>query len=303
MRVLVAIGGNALLKRGEALSIANQRRNMGKAAEALAAIAREHEMVLVHGNGPQVGLLALEADAYKEAPPYPLDVLGAESQGMIGYVIEESMRRALPEREIATLLTQTLVDPADPAFAAPSKPIGPLYDEATAKALAAERGWAVAPDGPNGKAWRRVVASPAPHGIVEIETIRRLMDANCLVICAGGGGIPVKAGAGGAPEGVEAVIDKDLAACLLAVELGAERLLILTDIDGVQADWGKPAQRRLTSASARTLDPADFAAGSMRPKIEAVRRFALETGHSAFIGNLDDALAVMAGQAGTRIDP
>ncbi len=303
MRVLVAIGGNALLKRGEALSIANQRRNMGKAAEALAAIAREHEMVLVHGNGPQVGLLALEADAYKEAPPYPLDVLGAESQGMIGYVIEEAMRRALPEREIATLLTQTLVDPADPAFAAPSKPIGPLYDEATAKALAAERGWAVAPDGPNGKVWRRVVASPSPCGIVEIETIRRLMEGNCLVICAGGGGIPVKAGAGGAPEGVEAVIDKDLAACLLAIELGAERLLILTDIDGVQADWGKPAQRRLTSASARTLDPADFAAGSMRPKIEAVRRFALETGHPAFIGNLDDALAVMAGQAGTRIDP
>lgn len=300
MRVLVAIGGNALLKRGEALSIANQRRNIGKAAEALAAIAREHEMVLVHGNGPQVGLLALEADAYKEAPPYPLDVLGAESQGMIGYVIEEAMRRALPEREIATLLTQTLVDPADPAFAAPSKPIGPLYDEATAKALATERGWTVAPDG---KAWRRVVASPAPHGIVEIETIRRLIEWNCLVICAGGGGIPVKAGAGGAPEGVEAVIDKDLAACLLAIELGAERLLILTDVDGVQADWGRPTQRRLSSVSARTLDPADFAAGSMRPKIEAVRRFALETGHPALIGNLDDAGAVLAGEAGTRIDP
>ncbi|MEX0839564.1 MAG: carbamate kinase [Parvibaculum sp.] len=303
MRVLVAIGGNALLKRGEALSIANQRRNMAEAAGALAAIARAHEMVLVHGNGPQVGLLALEADAYKDATPYPLDVLGAESQGMIGYVIEAAMRRALPGREVATLLTQTLVDPGDPAFAAPAKPIGPVYDEATAKALAAERGWAVAPDGPNGKVWRRVVASPAPRGIVELETIRRLMNDSCLVICAGGGGIPVRAGADGAPEGVEAVIDKDLAACLLAVELGAERLLILTDVDGVHADWGKPGARLLKSVSARTLDPAGFAAGSMRPKIEAVRRFALETGHPAFIGNLDEARAVMAGEAGTRIDP
>ena len=303
MRVLVAIGGNALLKRGEALSIDNQRRNMAAAAGALAAIAREHEMVLVHGNGPQVGLLALEADAYKEAPPYPLDVLGAESQGMIGYVIEAALRRALPEREIATLLTQTLVDPADPAFAAPSKPIGPVYDEATAKALAAERGWTVAPDGPNGKVWRRVVASPAPSGIVEIETIRRLMNDGCLVICAGGGGIPVRRGSDGAPEGVEAVIDKDLAACLLAVELGAERLLILTDVDGVAADWGQPTERLLRSVSAATLDPAAFAAGSMRPKIEAVCHFARETGHPALIGNLDDAGAVLAGTSGTRIDP
>jgi len=300
MRIVVAIGGNALLKRGEPPGIANQRRNMADAALALAGIAREHEMILVHGNGPQVGLLALEADAYKEAEPYPLDVLGAESQGMIGYVIEEAMRRAMPEREVAALLTQSLVDPADPAFAAPSKPIGPVYDEATAKALAAERSWSVAPDG---KAWRRVVASPAPRRIVEIETIRRLMKSGVLVICAGGGGIPVRDAPGGGFEGVEAVIDKDLAACLLALALGAECLLILTDVDGVHADWGKPGQQLLKSVSAGDLDPASFAAGSMRPKIEAVRRFALETGHPALIGNLDDAGAVLAGEAGTRIDP
>lgn len=299
MRVLVAIGGNALLKRGETLGIANQRRNMGAAAASLAAIARAHEMILVHGNGPQVGLLALEADAYKDAPPYPLDVLGAESQGMIGFVIEEAMRRALPEREVATLLTQTLVDPADPAFAAPSKPIGPVYDEATAKALAAERGWSVAPDG---KAWRRVVASPAPTRIVEIEPIRILIDSGCLVICAGGGGIPVRADAG-APEGIEAVIDKDLAASLLALELGADRLLILTDVDGLYAGWGTPGQRRLASVSARDLDPAAFASGSMRPKVEAVRGFAAASGKPAFIGSLAAAAAVMAGTAGTRIDP
>lgn len=300
MRILVAIGGNALLKRGEMLDIGNQRRNMGEAATALAAIAREHEVVLVHGNGPQVGLLALEADAYKDAPPYPLDVLGAESQGMIGYVIEEAMRRALPEREIVTVLTQTLVDPDDPAFARPTKPIGPIYDGATAKALAAERGWAVARDG---KGWRRVVASPAPRHIVEIGAIRKLVGTGCLVICAGGGGIPVRAGAGGAPEGVEAVIDKDLAACLLAIELKAQALLVLTDVDGVYKDWDTPARQRLSVIGARDLDPSAFAEGSMRPKIEAVRRFAIETGQPAFIGTLADAGGILDGRSGTRIEP
>ena len=300
MRILIAIGGNALLKRGEALDIGNQRRNMGDAAAALAAIARKHEVILVHGNGPQVGLLALEADAYKDAPPYPLDVLGAESQGMIGYVIEEAMRRALPEREIVTVLTQTLVDPADPAFARPTKPIGPVYDETAAKALAAERGWSITRDG---KGWRRVVASPAPRHIVEIGAIRKLVETGCLVICAGGGGIPVRAGAGGAPEGVEAVIDKDLAACLLAIELKADALLILTDVDGVYEDWGTPAKRRLSAIDARNLDPSAFAEGSMRPKIEAVRRFALETGQPAYIGALGDAGRILDGQSGSRIGP
>ncbi|MBO6678842.1 carbamate kinase [Parvibaculum sp.] len=303
MRLVVAIGGNALLKRGDTLGIGEQRRNMGDAAGALAALAREHEVVLVHGNGPQVGLLALEAEAYKGAPPYPLDVLGAESQGMIGYVIEEAMRRALPDREIVTVLTQTLVDPADPAFAQPSKPIGPVYDEKTARALAAERGWAVAPEGPEGKAWRRVVASPAPRRIVQLAAIRRLVDSGCLVVCAGGGGIPVRAGPGGAPEGVEAVIDKDLAACLLAQDLGAGRLLILTDVDGVYEAWGTPGQARIDVLSARTLDPAAFASGSMGPKIQAARDFVLATGQPAFIGALGRAADILSGRSGTRIDP
>ncbi|ABS62766.1 carbamate kinase [Parvibaculum lavamentivorans DS-1] len=300
MRVLVAIGGNALLKRGEMLAIANQRRNMADAAAPLAVIAREHEMVLVHGNGPQVGLLALEADAYKDAPAYPLDVLGAESQGMIGFVIEEAMRRFLPDKEIVAVLTQTLVDPGDPAFAAPSKPIGPVYDEETAKALAAERGWSVAPDG---KSWRRVVASPAPQRIVELASIRRLVESGCVVICAGGGGIPVRPGPAGAPEGIEAVIDKDLAARLLAVELAADCLVILTDVDGLYENWGKPGQRLLKSIAARDLDPASFASGSMRPKVEAVRGFVEATGRPAFIGSLAEAAALIAGRAGTRIEP
>ena len=303
MRILVAIGGNALLKRGDTLGIGEQRRNMAEAATALANLAREHELVLVHGNGPQVGLLALEADAYKGAPPYPLDVLGAESQGMIGYVIEEAMRRALPEREIVTVLTQTLVDPADPAFAKPSKPIGPVYDKKTGAALAAERGWAVAPDGPDGKAWRRVVASPAPRRIVQLAAIRRLVESGCLVVCAGGGGIPVQPGPSGAPEGVEAVIDKDLAACLLAKDLDAACLLILTDVDGVYEAWGTPARARIEAVSARTLDPASFAAGSMAPKIEAARDFALATGRPAFIGALGRAADILSGRSGTRIDP
>ncbi len=303
MRLVVAIGGNALLKRGDTLGIGEQRRNMGEAADMLAALSREHEVVLVHGNGPQVGLLALEAEAYKGAPPYPLDVLGAESQGMIGYVFEEAMRRALPDREIVTVLTQTLVDPADPAFAKPSKPIGPVYDESTARALAAERGWAVAAEGPDGKAWRRVVASPAPRRIVQLAAIRRLVESGCLVVCAGGGGIPVRAGPGGAPEGVEAVIDKDLAACLLAQDLDAGRLLILTDVDGVYEAWGTPAQARIDVLSARTLDPAAFAAGSMGPKIQAARDFALATGNPAFIGALGQAADILSGRSGTRIDP
>jgi carbamate kinase len=300
MHAVIAVGGNALLKRGEILSFENQQANMRASANAIAEIAREHSLTLVHGNGPQVGLLALEADAYKGAPPYPLDVLGAESQGMIGYIIVQEMMRALPGRAMAALLTRTRVDAGDPAFARPSKPIGPIYGEAEAKALAAERGWAISPDG---NAYRRVVASPEPRGIVEIGVIRLLVDAGVMAICLGGGGVPVAEAADGTLEGVEAVIDKDLAAQVLAVELGADRLLILTDVDGVYLDWKGPDQRLLRAASARELKAGDFAQGSMGPKVAAACRFAEATGRPAFIGNLADAGKVMAGETGTRIDP
>jgi carbamate kinase len=300
MKVVVAIGGNALLKRGEVLSAENQRANMRVAAGALAAIAKLNQLILVHGNGPQVGLLALEADAYKGAPPYPFDVLGAESQGMIGYVVEQELKRALPAHEFATLLTQTRVDARDPAFSAPSKPIGPVYEEAAARALAGERGWSIAPDG---KGYRRIVASPMPVEIVEIAAIRRLVDAGITVICAGGGGVPVIRSADGGLSGAEAVIDKDLAAQVLAVALGAERLVILTDVDGVYLDWGKPEKKLLREAKAGDLIKGNFAKGSMGPKVSAACAFALSTGHPASIGNLADAARVMNGEAGTRIVP
>lgn len=299
MRIVVAIGGNALLKRGETLSFENQRANMRASAAALAEAARAHQLVLVHGNGPQVGLLALEADAYKAVPPYPLDVLGAESQGMIGYVIAQEMRRVLPEREIVALLTQTVVDRADRAFAHPTKPIGPVYASADADGLAGPRGWAMAADG---KGFRRVVASPEPKRIVEGAAIARLVEAGALVVCAGGGGIPVAASDGHLLDGVEAVIDKDLAASLLARNLGADRLAILTDVDGVYRDWGKPSQAIQPVLRAGAVDVAAFANGSMGPKVDAACRFARETGRPAFIGSLAEAAAVIAGEAGTRVE-
>lgn len=300
MRIVVAIGGNALLKRGETLSWENQRLNMRDAAAALAEVAASNTLVLVHGNGPQVGLLALEADAYKAVPPYPLDALGAESQGMIGYLIAQEMRRALPARSIAALMTQTVVDAKDAAFAHPSKPIGPVYAEETAGGLAGPRGWTMAKDG---AAWRRVVASPAPQRIVEADAIRVLVEAGTLVVCTGGGGIPVVERDDKTLDGVEAVIDKDLGAALLAHDLDAGRLVILTDVDGVYENWGKPEQRLLREVSAATIDAGAFAKGSMGPKIEAACRFAKATGRPAFIGSLAEARAVIEGKAGTRIDP
>ncbi len=300
MRIVVAIGGNALLKRGETLSWENQRINMRDAAAALAEVAASNTLVLVHGNGPQVGLLALEADAYKAVPPYPLDALGAESQGMIGYLIAQEMRRALPARSIAALMTQTVVDAKDAAFAHPSKPIGPVYAEETAGGLAGPRGWTMAKDG---TAWRRVVASPAPQRIVEADAIRVLVEAGTLVVCTGGGGIPVVERDDKTLDGVEAVIDKDLGAALLAHDLDAGRLVILTDVDGVYENWGKPGQRLLREVSAGAIDAGIFAKGSMGPKIDAACRFAKATGRPAFIGALAEARAVIEGKAGTRIDP
>jgi carbamate kinase len=274
MRVVAALGGNALLRRGEPLDAETQRRNVAVAADALATVARQHELVVTHGNGPQVGLLALQAEAYPEGGTYPLDVLGAESEGMIGYLLQQSLRNALPERDVATLLTQVRVDAADPAFSAPTKPIGPVYDRGEATAVAASRGWVVRPDGPH---WRRVVASPEPAGIVEIETIALLVDAGVLAVCAGGGGVPVVERPDGTLHGVEAVIDKDLVAALLAIELRADALLLLTDVPAVEAGWGTPAARPVPEATPRRVAGTGARGGLDGP--EGGGRLPLRGGH------------------------
>lgn len=298
MRIVAALGGNALLRRGEPPEAATQRRHVGEAVRALAALAGTHELVLTHGNGPQVGLLALQAAAYRDVTPYPLDVLGAESEGMIGYLLEQALRNELPGRSVATLLTQIVVDPADPAFGRPSKPIGPVYTEAEARRLAAERGWAIALDG---ESFRRVVASPEPLQVVELEAIRLLVAAGVLVICGGGGGIPVVVDESGALYGVEAVIDKDLSAALLARLLEADALLLLTDVPAVERDRGTPDATPIRRANPAELRELRFASGSMGPKVEAACRFVEAGGRFAAIGALDDAPAILRGEAGTVV--
>lgn len=300
MRQVIALGGNALLKRGEVLSAENQRRNMAAAAAGLARACDGTQVALVHGNGPQVGLLALEADAYKAVPPYPLDVLGAESQGMIGYVIAQELRNVRPERAVAALLTQTLVDAADPAFTIPTKPIGPVYSSDEAETLKAARGWSFAPDGVG---QRRVVASPQPLDIIEAATIEHLVASGAVTICAGGGGIPVQRLANGALSGLEAVIDKDLVAALLALRLQAERLVILTDVDAVYLDWGDPAARPVREIRATELQRHAFADGSMGPKVAAACRFASQAGRPALIGSLWELDRLLAGERGTLVLP
>lgn len=296
MRVVVALGGNALLRRGEAMDAATQRANAALAAAAVAALAREHAVVVTHGNGPQVGLLALQAAALSGAASWPLDVLGAESEGMIGHELTLALRNELAGRPLATLLTQVEVDAGDPAFAAPAKPIGPLYGRAEAERLAAARGWRIAPDGAG---WRRVVASPEPRRVLELDAIRLLVAAGVLVVCAGGGGVPVAAGPAGW-RGVEAVVDKDLASALLARALGCDALLLLTDVDAVYDDFAGPAPRPIAAATPGELRARRFAPGSMGPKVEAACRFAAAGGRAA-IGCLDDAAALLAGRAGTQV--
>jgi carbamate kinase len=306
LRVVVALGGNALLKRGEPMTAEAQRANVREAAPALAAIASKHQLVLSHGNGPQVGLLALQASAYTEVEAYPLDVLGAQTEGMIGYVLEQELGNLLPaEVPFATVLTMVEVDPADPAFANPTKFVGPVYDKATADALASEKGWVVKADGDK---WRRVVPSPEPKRIFEIRPIAWLLDKDVVVICAGGGGIPVMYAkdaphtpAGRELTGVEAVIDKDLATELLAREVGADLFLMATDVEGVFADWGTPEQRRIERISPEEIRAASFAAGSMGPKVDAAARFVERTGKRAAIGALEQIEAIVEGRAGTQV--
>ncbi|KRB99603.1 carbamate kinase [Hydrogenophaga sp. Root209] len=300
-RVVVALGGNALLRRGEPVSAATQRDNIRRAALALARLMAEgHQLVVTHGNGPQVGLLALQGEAAGKGA-FPLDVLGAETEGMIGYVLQQELDNAYAgAARFATLLTQVEVDPHDPAFDAPSKPVGSVYSESDAKRLAEQRGWSIARDG---DAWRRVVASPKPVRILEIEVIRLLVAQGVTVICAGGGGIPVAQRADGAYFGVEAVIDKDHASGLLAAELKADAFLMLTDVPAVFTGWGTPAQRALGDVTPQELAALDFAAGSMGPKVQAACDFVIRSGGMAGIGALDDASAILARRAGTRVVP
>jgi carbamate kinase len=302
MRVVVALGGNALLKRGEPLTVARQRENVRLAARALEPIAREHELVISHGNGPQVGLLALQASAYDQDHPVPLDVLGAETEGMIGYMIEQELGNLLPfEVPFATILTMVEVDPEDPAFDNPTKPIGPVYAEEEARRLAAERGWTVAPDG---KGWRRVVPSPLPRRIFEIRPIRWLVERGTVVICAGGGGIPTmyRTKMKKTLRGADVVIDKDRASEVLAREVGADLLILATDVDGVYLDWGTPEARLIERATPEELEALGFAAGSMGPKVEAACAFARETGGRAVIGALGDLERMVAAEAGTSVE-
>jgi carbamate kinase len=297
MRVVAALGGNALLRRGQPLTAENQRENVAVAARALLPIALAHDLVLTHGNGPQVGLLALQNAAYHPEETYPLDILDAESEGMIGYLLEQELGNLLPGRRLATLLTRIEVARDDPAFMHPTKPIGPVYEREDAERLAAERGWTIAPDGAK---WRRVVPSPEPRRILELPVIERLVDDGTLVICAGGGGIPVVAGHGGY-GGVEAVIDKDFAGALLARALHADAFLMLTDVDAVYAGFGTPEAAPISRIAAEDIDPHAYAAGSMGPKIAAAKRFAESDGGFAVIGQLADAEAMLRGKAGTMV--
>jgi carbamate kinase len=301
MRVVVALGGNALLKRGEPMTADVQRANVRTATPPLAAVASAHELVLSHGNGPQVGLLALQAAAYEQVDSYPLDVLGAQTEGMIGYMLEQELGNLLPlEVPFATILTMVEIDPDDPAFEDPTKFVGPVYDEAEADRLASEKGWVFRRDGEH---WRRVVPSPEPVRIFEIRPIRWLLEKGAVVICAGGGGVPTMYSkeAERTLVGVEAVIDKDLASELLAREVDADLFVMATDVDGVYADWGTPEQRRLERVTADELRAGSFAAGSMGPKVGAAIRFVDRTGKRAAIGGLEDIEAIVDGSAGTQV--
>lgn len=299
MLVVAALGGNALLKRGEPLTAEVQRNNVQIAARSLAAVVRAgHDLVVTHGNGPQVGLLALQGASYKPDEAYPLDVLGAETEGMIGYMIEQELENALEhDRPVATLLTQVVVDPRDPAFEKPTKFVGPVYDREEAERRAAGAGWSIAPDGDK---WRRVVPSPKPLEIPDMRVLKLLLDQGVVVVCAGGGGIPVLRRDDGSMVGIEAVIDKDAASALLASQLGADALLLLTDVEAVYRDFGtdrSTALSELTVSEARALE---MPAGSMGPKLQAACDFAQAGGISG-IGRLQDAVAILEGSAGTRV--
>ncbi len=296
---VVAIGGNALLRPDQPADIASQRANTATAARHLAKLAEDHRLVITHGNGPQVGLLALQSAADPDVPPHPLDVIDAESVGLIGYLLVEALSLHLDPSSVTAILTRVVVDADDPAFGRPTKPVGPAYGSARAAVLAERYGWRMAD---TDRGFRRVVPSPDPQRIVELGAIETLVNAGRIVIAGGGGGIPVAVDGGG-PVGVEAIVDKDLTSALLAIELGADRLVILTDVDAVSVDYGTPSARRLITTTPSELRAHRFAVGSMAPKVEAVCRFVEATGFGAAVGELHQAEAVLAGYSGTRIQP
>ena len=299
MLVVIALGGNALLRRGEPMTAENQRANVRIAAQALAPIAAEHQLVVGHGNGPQVGLLALQGAAYEKVETYPLDVLGAQTEGMIGYMVEQELGNLLPfETPFATILTMVEVDRADPGFSNPTKFIGPVYSETEATRLKGEKGWTFKQDGPH---WRRVVPSPEPKRIFELRPIRWLLEKGVVVVAAGGGGIPTVYEPGRKLIGIEAVIDKDLCSELMARELEADLFIMATDVDAVYPDWGKPDARALRRASPAGIRGFSFPPGSMGPKVAAACRFAERTGKRAAIGALKDLEAIVRGEAGTTV--
>ena len=298
MRIVIALGGNALLRRGEDMTAENQRKNIQIAVKSLAPIVEDNELVISHGNGPQVGLLSLQSAAYKEVDDYPLDVLGAQTEGMIGYMIEQELGNLLPiEIPIASILTMVEVDPEDPAFSNPTKPIGPIYSKEEAEELQKVRGWEIKMDG---KDWRRVVASPEPHRIFELRPIHWLLEKGTVVICAGGGGIPTIYNKDGKLEGVEVVIDKDRASSLLAFELEADVLIMATDTEGVFRDWGTKNQKIITKTTPEQIKKYDFDKGSMGPKVEAACSFVERSGQRAVIGSLKDIKEMVDGIAGTQ---
>jgi carbamate kinase len=300
MRIVVALGGNALLQRGQPMTAEMQRANVRTAAEQLAPVAEGNELVISHGNGPQVGLLALQSSAYAGVEPYPLDVLGAETEGMIGYMIEQELGNLLPfERPFASILTMIEVDPEDPAFKDPTKFIGPVYDRAEAEALARDKGWAIKPDG---NKWRRVVASPAPKRIFEIKPISWLLEKGAVVVCTGGGGIPTMYEPGTKRlVGAEVVIDKDRASALLAEELAADLFVMATDVDAVYTDFGTPDQKAIGHTTPNDVRALKLPAGSMGPKVEAAVAFVEKTGKRAAIGTLAQLRGVVAGDMGTQV--
>jgi carbamate kinase len=299
MRVVVALGGNALLRHGAPMTVAAQRAAIAGAAEPLARLAIGHELVVSHGNGPQVGLLALQAASYDQVSEYPFDVLDAQTGGMIGYLLESELSNHLGDsKPVAVLITRTLVDAQDPAFANPTKFVGPTYSAEEADRVEQKHDWVLKADG---EVFRRVVPSPAPQRILELAPIRWILGHGGVVVCAGGGGVPTTRDANGNYVGVEAVVDKDLASAVLARDLHADTLIIATDVDGVYLDWGTPESHRVRHAHPDSLEPRDFAAGSMGPKVAAAVQFAQETGGRAVIGSLDDLDDLLSGNSGTTV--